>query len=81
MYVAPVISAEEEAALLKEWFETVHFDVESEGIPELDPERDDEGRSESVTEQEIRQSKVDLSTVEFDDLMSELRVRDPNNPF
>jgi len=44
MYEAPVISAEEEAALLKEWFETVHFDEESEGIPPLDPERDDENR-------------------------------------
>jgi hypothetical protein len=39
---ATVISAAEEADLLKEWFETVHFDVESEGIPELLPERDDE---------------------------------------
>lgn len=36
------ISAAEEKALLEEWFETVHFDEESEGIPPLKPERDDE---------------------------------------
>jgi len=42
MYEAHVFTAEEEQALLQEWFDTVHFDVEDEGIPELDPEVDDE---------------------------------------
>lgn len=36
------ISPAEEKALLREWFETVQFDEYSEGIPPLDPERDDE---------------------------------------
>lgn len=71
MYEAHTFSAEEEAALLKEWFETVHFDEESVGIPPLENERDDEERS----------ATVDLFTVDFDDLMAELRARDPDNPF
>jgi hypothetical protein len=70
MYEAHVFTAEEEQALLQEWFDTVHFDDESEGIPELDPERDDE-------EPQSRS----LDTVDMDDLMAELRKRDPDNPF
>lgn len=70
MYEAHTFTAEEEAALLQEWFDTVHFDQESEGIPELDPERDDEGRS-----------VFSIEDVEFDDLMAELRKREPDNPF
>jgi len=42
MMESKVISPEEEAELLQEWFETVHFDQESEGIPELKAENDDE---------------------------------------
>jgi hypothetical protein len=72
MYEAHVFTAEEEQALLQEWFDTVHFDVEDEGIPELDPELDDE---------EPQSRSVDPSTLEFDDLMAELRKRDPDNPF
>lgn len=76
MYEAPVISAQEEKDLLQQWFDTVHFDVEDEGIPALDPEDDDE-------EPEARSQKIEraLSTLEFDDLMEELRKRDPENPF
>jgi hypothetical protein len=72
MYEAHVFTAEEEQALLQEWFDTVHFDVEDEGIPELDPELDDE---------EPQSRSADPSTLEFDDLMAELRKRDPDNPF
>lgn len=39
------ITPEEERAILKDWFETVQFDEESDGIPALDPEPDDEERS------------------------------------
>lgn len=42
MIDAVVISRDEEKQLLEEWFDTVHFDHPSEGIPELKPERDDE---------------------------------------
>jgi hypothetical protein len=70
MYEAHVFTAEEEQALLQEWFDTVRFDEESEGIPELDPERDDE-------EPQSRS----LDTVDMDELMAELRKRDPENPF
>lgn len=78
MYEAHVFTAEEEAALLQEWFETVHFDVESKGIPELDPERDDE---ESESRSAEPEKVYDLSTADFNDLMAELRKRDPDNPF
>ena len=79
MYEAHTFTAEEEQALLQEWFETVHFDEESEGIPELDPERDDEGRSVTESTEEHREN--DISNVEFEVLMAELRKRDPENPF
>lgn len=65
-----VISPAEEKDLLDEWFATVEFIPASEGIPELEPEDDDE-------EPESR----DLSTVDMDELMEELRARDPKNPF
>jgi hypothetical protein len=77
VYEAPVISAQEEKDLLQEWFDTVHFDVEDTGIPALDPEDDDE-------EPESRSQVIDtrdLSTVDMDILMEELRKRDPDNPF
>jgi len=77
MYEAHTFSREEEEALLQEWFETVHFDIESEGIPPLDPERDDEERSTLIPDAEPR----DLSNVDMDELMEELRKRDPENPF
>lgn len=76
MYEAHVFTTEEETDLLQEWFDTVHFDIESEGIPPLDPERDDEepqSRSQPIEE--------GLSKVDFDELMAELRKRDPENPF
>jgi hypothetical protein len=78
MYEAHVFTAEEEQALLQEWFDTVHFDVEDEGIPELDPEVDDEesrGFAFELAEKSI------LDSLPFDDLMTELRKRDPDNPF
>lgn len=78
MYEAHTFTREEESALLQEWFETTHWDEESEGIPELENERDDEGRSVEI-QVEIREK--DISTVDFDDLMTELRKRDPENPF
>ena len=71
MYEAHVFTREEEDALLQEWFETVHFDEESEGIPDLDPEADDESRSKTLT----------IDDISMDDLMAELRKRDPQNPF
>lgn len=40
--VVEPMTSKEEAELLKEWFDTVQFDVESDGIPPLKPERDDE---------------------------------------
>lgn len=76
------MSAEEEAALLQEWFETTHFDVESEGIPELDPEDDDEepeSRNDEI--EEYVAPPADLSTLDFEALMEELRNREPDNPF
>lgn len=39
------ITAEEEAALLKEWFATVQFDKESFGLPAMADEEDDEERA------------------------------------
>lgn len=70
MYEAHTFTLEEEQQLLADWFETVHWDEESEGIPELDPERDDEGRS-----------YLAIDAIPMDDLMAELRKRDPENPF
>jgi hypothetical protein len=87
MYEAEVITAAEEKALLQNWFDTVHFDVEDEGIPALDPEEDDEGRALVSDDVEYREDFLpdyedeDLSTVDFDDLMEELRRREPDNPF
>ena len=78
MYEAHTFTREEEEALLQEWFETVHFDEESEGIPELDNERDDEGRSVTV---KVEYREKDISTVDMDELLEELRKRDPDNPF
>lgn len=72
MYEAHTFTREEEDALLQEWFDTVHFDVEDQGIPELDPEVDDE---------EPQSRSVDPSTLDFEDLMAELRKREPDNPF
>jgi hypothetical protein len=45
MIEVPVFDADEDKQLLEFWFATVQFDEESEGIPELEPERDDEGRA------------------------------------
>ena len=75
------MSAEEESALLQEWFETVQFDHPSEGIPELDPEDDDEEPESRNTPVEEYKPVADLSTVDMDTLMEELRNRDPDNPF
>ena len=37
------MTAEEEATLIQEWLDTVEFDIEmGGGLPELDPEDDDE---------------------------------------
>ena len=72
-------SASQEKALLQNWFETVQFDVESEGIPKLAAEDDDEGRS--LPEPEAEQQNITASNLEFEDLMAELRKRDPENPF
>jgi len=72
IYEAHTFTAKEEADLLAEWFATVNWDEESQGIPELDPEVDDE---------EPQSRSADPSTLDFDDLMAELRKRDPENPF
>jgi len=72
IYEAQPFTAEEEAALLKEWFATVGWDEESDGIPSLVPEVDDE---------EPQSRSVDPSELSMDDLMAELRKRDPENPF
>jgi hypothetical protein len=78
MYEAHVFTREEEKALLQQWFDTVQFDVEDAGIPALDPEVDDEEpQSRSVDPVPVE----DLSTVDFEKLMTELRKRDPENPF
>lgn len=77
MIEADEITVDREKALLAEWFETVAFDEESEGIPPLEPERDDEGRSLRPFDADMD----DLSKVDFDVLMAELRKREPNNPF
>ena len=69
MIVAKTINADEEKDLLQGWFDTVAFDDPSEGIPPLAPEEDDEGRSLSV------------SSVDTEELLAELRKRDPDNPF
>jgi hypothetical protein len=78
MYEAPVVTAAEEKDLLQEWFDTVHFDVEDTGIPALDPEDDDE-ESRSFAFQLAEKSVLD--SLPMDDLMEELRKRDPENPF
>ena len=78
MYEAHTFTREEEQALLQEWFDTVHFDEESEGIPELDNEHDDEGRSVTV---KVEYREKDISTVDMGELLEELRKRDPDNPF
>ena len=78
MYEAHTFTRDEEQALLQEWFETVHWDEESEGVPELDPEIDDEEPQSRSVEPVLVE---DLSTVDFDKLMAELRKRDPDNPF
>jgi hypothetical protein len=75
--VVEEMSAAREKELLKQWFETVQFDEESEGIPPLDDEEDDEERSISIPQAEER----GLSKVDFEELMAELRKRDPDNPF
>jgi hypothetical protein len=72
IYEAHTFTAEEEAALLKEWFDTVQFDVEDEGIPELSPEVDDE---------EPQSRSADPSTMDTETLLAELRKREPDNPF
>lgn len=36
------LTADEEKAILDAWFETVHFDIESQGLPALKSEEDDE---------------------------------------
>lgn len=72
MYEAHTFTASEEAALLKEWFDTVGWDEESPGIPALASEVDDE---------EPQSRSVDPSELDFDVLMAELRKRDPENPF
>ncbi len=77
MIDAEEISVDREKALLAEWFDTVQFDNPSEGLPELEPERDDEERSLRPVDVNMD----DLSKVDFDILMQELRKRDPSNPF
>ena len=72
MYEAHTFTREEEEALLSEWFETVQFDEESEGVPALENERDDE---------EPQSRSVELSGIDMDVLMTELRKREPDNPF
>lgn len=72
MYEAHTFTRDEEQALLQEWFDTVHWDEESQGIPELDPERDDE---------EPQSRSADPSTMDTDTLLAELRKREPDNPF
>lgn len=69
MIESPVIEADEEKELLQEWFDTVEFDKPSKGIPPLEDEEDDEGRSAIA------------STLDTEDLLAELRKRDPDNPF
>lgn len=77
MHEATVYTAEQEADLLQYWFDTVSFDQESPDLPPLSPERDDEERSANP----VTEPNPGLSKVEFDDLMAELRKRDPENPF
>lgn len=74
MIRAKTIDAAEEKELLQEWFDTVQFDEESEGLPKLEDEVDDEERSAS-----IKGSRFD--DVDMDELLEELRKRDPENPF
>lgn len=76
-------TAAREKELLKQWFETVAFDEESEGIPPLEPEDDDEPPEpkQKRSEPEAEPQNLTLSDVDMDDLMEELRKRDPENPF
>lgn len=78
MIQVEAISAAEEKALLDEWFATVHFDEESEGIPDLEPEEDDE---EPQTRSVEIPTNTTISDLALDDLMAELRKREPDNPF
>lgn len=73
MIEAKTINAKEEKELLQAWFDSVEFDKPSEGIPELDPEPDDEGRSAIIAQY--------LPDAETETLLAELRKRDPDNPF
>jgi hypothetical protein len=72
MIVAKTIDAAREKALLKEWFDTVQWDEESEGIPPLEDEEDDEGRS-------IVPESVGLSNRKADDLAK--RTKQPDGGF
>ncbi len=78
MIEAATISPEEEQRILDEWFATVQFDESSEGIPKLEKENDDESRSLAT---EVEQRELTPSDLSFDELMAELRKRDPDNPF
>lgn len=73
MIEAKTISDKEEKELLQEWFDTVQFDKPSKGIPPLEDEVDDEERS--------RRMLSLLQSADFDELLKELRKRDPDNPF
>jgi hypothetical protein len=70
---AKVFSDAEEKALLKEWFETISWDVVSPGVPVLDPEEDDEGRSI------VPLGPVEISNRKADDLSR--RTKEPNGGF
>lgn len=72
MIEAKTIEAKEEKELLEEWFATVEFDKPSKGIPKLEDEPDDEERARTFSM---------LESADMDELLKELRKRDPNNPF
>jgi hypothetical protein len=74
MIVVKTISPAAEKKLLAQWFEMVDFDENSEGIPALEPEDDDEPST-------LDESRDMLSDVDTDRLLNELRKRDPSNPF
>lgn len=78
MIESKTITAEQEKALLEEWFETVDFpDADFNGLPELEPEKDDE-EPQTVTTAAKRSSVNEMDTAV---LLEELRKRDPSNPF
>jgi hypothetical protein len=85
MIVAKTIDAAREKALLKEWFDTVQWDEESEGIPPLEDEVDDEGRHANHNQLThgggtgLAESSVDISNRKADDLAS--RVKTPDGGF